>query len=126
MATLEELRQQEDQLREEIRTLSDEQRHKYYQMERQQQKDPDTYAVLNYFFLAGLHHFYLGKTSRGMINLAVMLIGFIVMYGFPLIGLIIIVAIVIIELPQLFRSQQIVYEYNNQLMRDLIDQVKQS
>jgi len=32
-------------------------------------KDPDTYAVLNWLFISGLHHFYLKKNIQGSINL---------------------------------------------------------
>ena len=41
--------------------LTDEQRKEYYDRFRREVRDPDTYAVLNYFFLAGLHHMYLGN-----------------------------------------------------------------
>jgi|TARA_R100000750_G_scaffold13603_1_gene8697 TM2 domain-containing membrane protein YozV len=86
--------------------------------------DPDTYAVLNWFIMAGLHHFYLGKTQRGVINLCVMLVGLVFLPFLPIVGVIILVGIVIVELPQLFKSQQIVHAYNNNVMRELIHKVK--
>ena len=118
------LRDEEETLRTQIRELSDEQRKQYYRLENQRLKDPDTYAALNWFLLAGLHHFYLNNTRRGVINLCVMLLGLAMLPFLPLLGIIILLAIVIIELPQLFKSQQIVHAYNNQLMRQLIDEVK--
>ncbi|MCK7459448.1 TM2 domain-containing protein [Idiomarina sp. ATCH4] len=118
------LRDEEEALRLKIRELSDEQRKQYYRLEGQRIKDPDTYAVLNWFLLAGLHHFYLNNTQRGVINLCVMLLGLAMLPFLPLLGVIILLAIVIIELPQLFKSQQIVHAYNNNLMRQLIEEVK--
>lgn len=120
MKSLRELQQEEDILRAEVAALPDDKRKEYYLLEEQRIKDPDTYAVLNYFFLAGLHHFYLGKELKGILNAVGMLLGILF---FAFFGWVIIVAILIIELPQLFRSQAIVQEYNNQVMRDTLDQL---
>lgn len=118
---MEELKYQEDELRKEIAALTPEQKKRYFQLEEKQIKDPDTYAVLNYFFLAGLHHFYLGKYLFGALNLIASLIGlaFIETFGFALF-----LIVIIIELPQLFRSQNIVQKYNNELMRSTLEQVR--
>lgn len=116
-----ELKAEEDNLRKEISELPAEQKKMYYTIEEQSIKDPDTYAVLNYFFLAGLHHFYLGKHLFGVLNLLAMLIGIVF---FEFFGWVVIVVILLIELPQLFRSQQIVQKYNNQVMRDTLSQFK--
>ena len=48
---MQDLKDEEDRLREKLRALSDEQRKQYYRLERERLKDPDTYAVLNYFLL---------------------------------------------------------------------------
>jgi TM2 domain-containing membrane protein YozV len=74
--------------------------------------------------MAGLHHFYLGNTQRGLINLCVMLLGLVLLPFFPIVGIIVLLGIVIVELPQLFKSQQIVHAYNNNVMRELIHKVK--
>ena len=63
------LRLEENELRLRIAALSVEQKRLYYAQELQQIKDPDTYAALNWFFIAGLHHFYLGKWQKGVMNL---------------------------------------------------------
>ncbi|WP_199611161.1 TM2 domain-containing protein [Flocculibacter collagenilyticus] len=115
------LKMEEDQLRKEIATLSDEQKRIYYQIEKSQVKDPDTYAVLNWFFVAGLHHFYLGENGRGMINVIVMLVGLITISSF---GIWIILSIFIFELPQLFNSQKIVQHYNNEVMKSALEECK--
>jgi hypothetical protein len=125
MMTDEMLRQEEEQLRTQITKLNSEQKKQYYALEVEQVKDPDTYAVLNWAFLAGLHHFYLGKWQRGLLNLALMLIGMILwitQLGIVL-GAILIALVFVIELPQLFNSQSIIHHYNNQLMKRLLKQV---
>ena len=55
MLSMDELKQEEDAIRKEITALPDAKRKEYYRLEDKRIKDPDTYAVLNYFFLAGLH-----------------------------------------------------------------------
>lgn len=125
MMTDDSLRQEEEQLREQISQLTAEQRKQYYVLEVEQVKDPDTYAVLNWAFLAGLHHFYLGKWLRGLFNLMLMLLGATLYFTalFPLLGGALILLVFIIELPQLFNSENIIHSYNNQLMKALLKQV---
>ncbi|MBQ4810352.1 hypothetical protein A7985_07855 [Pseudoalteromonas luteoviolacea] len=114
------LREQEEALREGISSLSPEARKRYYQLEEQLVKDPDTYAVLNYFFAAGLHHFYLGKIVRGLINFILMLVGLIT---FAIGGWVLIVLVIVIELPQLFKSQKIVRKHNIDVMEGVINEL---
>ena len=123
--TLEQLQDEEEALRQQIRQLSDSQRKAYYRLESKRLKDPDTYAVLNYFFIAGLHHFYLGNQRRGIFNLAIMIFGLLMLPLFAPAGVVLLIAIFVWELPQLFKSQQIVYAYNNQVMRDALAEVQQ-
>ncbi|WP_281560308.1 TM2 domain-containing protein [Thalassomonas sp. RHCl1] len=118
---MDELKQEEDALRERVTALPPEKRKAYYALEKKRIKDPDNYAVLNYFFVAGLHHFYLGKTLFGFLNLLGMLIGLLFIETF---GIFIFLAIIVIELPQLFRSQRIVYQYNNNVMRQTLKDVE--
>jgi len=127
MMNAEALRQEEEQLREKIAQLTAEQKKHYYALEVEQVKDPDTYAVLNWAFLAGLHHFYLGKWQRGLINLLLMLFGALLYFTavLPLIGGGLILLVLVIELPQLFNSQNIIHRYNNQVMAALLKQVSQ-
>ncbi|MCW8831822.1 MAG: TM2 domain-containing protein [Colwellia sp.] len=120
----EDLQQEENQLREQVASLSVAQKRQYYAQELQHIKDPDTYAALNWAFVAGLHHFYLGKWQRGLLNLFLMFIGVMLYFSsaFSLLGLALVLAVFIIELPQLLNSQNIIYHYNNQLMRRLLQQ----
>ena len=119
--TMDELKKQEDSLRKRIALLSAAEKKAYYTMEEKRIKDPDTYAVLNYFFLAGLHHFYLGKPVWGLLNLLTMIIGLIFIQSF---GLILIGIVLIVELPQLFRSQKIVQKHNNQVMQQILESLR--
>ena len=59
--------QQEEILRSQIGELDKLTRKKFYTLYSTLLKDPDTYAVLNFFFLTGLHHFYLGRTQAGLL-----------------------------------------------------------
>ena len=119
------LRLEEDKLRAQIALLSVEQKRKYYAQEVKLIKDPDTYAALNWICVMGLHHFYLGKWQRGFINLTLMLIGILLYVSglFPLVGMATVAFVFVIELPQLFNSERIIYRYNNQLMRRILKQV---
>lgn len=107
------LRAQEEALRRQVRDLPDPLRAEYHRLLREQVKDPDTYAALNFLLVAGLHHFYLGKLLRGAINLLIFSAGVMLMIlqqwlqGGLALGF-----ILLIELPQLFRSQRIVREHN--------------
>ena len=124
----EEVAQKEDELRSEISTLNEEHRKSFYKSFSNNLKDPDTYAVLNFFFITGLHHFYLGNHIQGSINLSGLLAGVILMLGGIegpwLLGLSIIMLIILIELPALFRSQIIVKNYNNLLSEQTLKTTK--
>ena len=110
-----------EELRGRINALEASQRKTYYERFKRELKDPDTYAVLNYFFLAGLHHMYLGKFLRGSLNFFILLFGIGFMIGgFPVIGLFLIVLILLMELMALFRSEVIVNHHNNQLSEDIL------
>lgn len=106
------LEQKEEILRREIQELPAPVRKAYYDKVTNQLKDPDTYAALNWFFLGGFHHLYLRRYTLFIIEIVL----FIVAIAGLLLGQtsagIIIAALVIYELPQLFFSQQIARQYN--------------
>ena len=124
----EEVAQKEDELRSEISALTEEHRKSFYKSFSNNLKDPDTYAVLNFFFITGLHHFYLGNHIQGSINLSGLLAGVILMLGGIdgawVLGISIIILIILIELPALFRSQIIVKHYNNLLSQRTLKETK--
>ena len=115
------VRAEEEQLRKAIRDLPDPDRESFFRRYNKVLKDPDTYAVLNWFFLTGLHHFYLGKYFRGTVNLVVMILGFILLFVKPLPGILLVSGIVLIEIPALFRSQIIVANHNNRLGQRILE-----
>lgn len=110
-------------LRQKVEGLSGTQRAEYYAHYKVALKDPDTFAVLNWMFLAGLHHFYLAHYIRGLLNLGVMLVGIALCFISPLLGGALILLITLIELPALFRSQLIVEDFNIQLGVDIYREI---
>lgn len=125
MLDTDQVRAEEEQLRRLVRELSDSKRAEFFRMFNQQVKDPDTYAVMNYLLITGIHHFYLRKWFRGAINLFIFCAALGLMFsGLVWPGIIIIGVVVVSELYALFRSQLIVQDYNNQLMRHLLDTIK--
>lgn len=108
--------QQEELIRQRVRELSDADRKAYFSRVKKELKDPDTYAVLNWFFLAGLHHMYLGEYVRGATNLVLMVVAVLLMFTALLpLGIVIVVAILVLELMALFRAQTVVANHNNQI-----------
>ena len=109
------------------RALPEQQRRRYHQLCHQRLKDPDTYAVLNWFFIAGLHHFYLGKIRRGAVNLAIMALGVTLMtLGELVFGALALTAVFLIELPALLRSQTIVAAHNVRIAEVALEEARSS
>jgi TM2 domain-containing membrane protein YozV len=127
MLSKDELEEQEENIRVRVMELSDARRATYFKLLEKKLKDPDTYATLNFIFIAGLHHFYLGRWRRGLLNILVFWVGIALLFtGFFAVGIIVIVAITMLEFYELFRSQLIVKDYNNRLMETLYYEVSQS
>ncbi|MBX9917768.1 MAG: TM2 domain-containing protein [Nitrosomonas sp.] len=126
MKSQEAIREDEERIRQLVRALPDDKRLQFFKQTEQELKDPDTYAVLNYLFVAGLHHFYLGKPLRGTINLCLFMTGAIMLFtGLAGTGLLLIIAITVVELRDLFNSQSVVQDYNNEVMEKIYRAVSQ-
>ena len=111
----------QEELRRRINALEDPARKTYYERFKQELKDPDTYAVLNYFFLAGLHHMYLGKFLRGSLNFFILTLGLgLIIGGYVWAGSLLMASILLMELMALFRSEVIVIQHNNELSEDIL------
>lgn len=111
----------EEQIRQRIRQMDDASRKNYYDRFSKEMKDPDTYAVLNFFFVTGLHHMYLGKYFRGAVNLCILLLGIVCfILGLVIIGGAAVLFILCVELMALFRSQMIVADYNNHVSERIL------
>lgn len=112
---------EEESLRKAIRELPEEQRADFYRQAGKAVKDPDTYAALNWFFITGLHHFYLGRWQRGLMDIGALLVAIGCFWGgFIWTGAALLLIVYSWELWQLFRSQVIVQDWNNRLYRDLL------
>ena len=113
---------EEERLRQLASELPEQAKIAFYQQLKSRLKDPDTYAVLNWCFLAGFHHFYLGYWLHGLLNLAVSAVGIGLLFT-PVwwAGAALLVLLALFELADLFRSQIIVQHYNNQLMQKLLN-----
>jgi len=121
MLRQEEVEAEEESLRKAIRELSEDRRAEFYRQAGKAVKDPDTYAALNWFFIAGLHHFYLGRWQLGLLDLGALVIAIgCFMSGLVWAGVALLVIVYSWELWQLFRSQIIVQDWNNRLYRDLL------
>ena len=125
MLNIDEVNQKEESLRKKINTLSEEKRKELFLKVKEEIKDPDTYAALNWFFITGIHHFYLGKWINGLINLFGFILGVIlIMINYTEIGISLILIISIIELWALFRSQLIIQDWNNQIYERIFNSIK--
>jgi TM2 domain-containing membrane protein YozV len=108
--------EQEEALRQRINRLSDADRQQFFTRVKKEIKDPDTYATLNWFFVTGLHHFYLGKWLQGAFDLSAFVVGILlIVYDQVILGVALIVLVTVAELWALFRSQIIVQDWNNRI-----------
>ena len=71
--------------------------------------------MLNWLFMAGLHHFYLGKFAAGAANLGLMLAGLALLFVLPWLGGALVGLVLLSEVPALFRSQTIAADHNTRL-----------
>ncbi|MBX3628581.1 MAG: TM2 domain-containing protein [Nitrosomonas sp.] len=122
-----EVTEEEERIRKLVRQLPDDKRFVFFQEAEKRLKDPDTYATLNYLFIAGLHHFYLGNWLRGVTNLAIFLIGIVMLFtSMRIVGILLILTVSVIELYALFKSQIIVQAYNNAVMKKIYREITRS
>ncbi|MCJ8325835.1 MAG: hypothetical protein MJK08_01945 [Campylobacterales bacterium] len=127
MLNSDDVKKEEEKIRKEIFLLDDESKKSFYNNISNEIKDPDTYAVLNWLFITGLHHFYLKKYTKASINLSLFLISFILMFSdIYLLAIGIFIAVFIMELNQLFYSQIIVQDYNNKILKKSLEKIHKS
>tara|TARA_R100001377_G_C3184053_1_gene107808 strand:- start:779 stop:1168 length:390 start_codon:yes stop_codon:yes gene_type:complete len=117
----------ETELREQVALLSEEQRAAYQHCEQAALRRPSTYVALNTLFFLGAHHFYLRRWLRGLSSLALgiaaatLLLGGQVLYGFA-----VLLALAIVDIPQLLNYEHLVHARNNNSMRQCLIRVKKS
>ncbi|WP_111494859.1 TM2 domain-containing protein [Marinobacter bohaiensis] len=113
---------EEERLRNLAGKLPDESRKALFGELRGQIKDPDTYAVLNWFFPIGIHHLYLRRWFSALADIGLIAIGIVLLVlDFLWAGVILIGVVSAWELWALFRSQIIVQDWNNQAYRSLLE-----
>ncbi len=122
--SIEQLEEKEEVLRQQVKSLTDEQRKAYYTQLSKRLKDPDTYATLNWFFLGGLHHCYLRKYTLFAIEITLLIIGIIGIASGHTIAWLIIAGLFIYELPHLFFSQKIARQYNYDVSCEILKEVR--
>lgn len=122
-----ELNLEETELREQVSLLSQEEMTRYLALEQSVFKRPGTYAVLNSLFFLGAHHFYLRRWLRGLINLILGITALSLVLGTALLyGAVILLAMAIVEIPQLLNYEHLVHAYNNRAMRQCLQRARKS
>ena len=122
-----ELNLEETDLREQIALLSEQERALYETLETNAFKQPGTYALLNALFFVGAHHFYLQRWLRGLLSIVLGLIAVFLLLGTALVyGAILLLAMAIIEIPQLLNYRHLVHAYNNNAMRRCLREARKS
>ncbi len=113
-----ELNLEETELRDRVRNLPGAQRTRYDELERHLLKNPDIYLNLNWLFPFGAHHFYLRRWLRGVLNLTLTLAALylIVNLDNPVYGILVLLALFIIEIPQLLNANHLVHAFNIRVM----------
>ena len=115
---------EEERIRQWVRELPDDKRLAFFKQAEKSLKDSDTYATLNFLFIAGLHHFYLGKWIRGSINLLIFVAGVLCIFtGLTGLGILILIAISAVELKALFKAQLVIQDYNNGVMQAIYREI---
>lgn len=118
-----ELNLEEHQLREQIRRLSPVEKAIYDALEIPRLKLASTYVRLNWFFPLGVHHFYLRRWGRGLLDIFLTLNVCLSLTRYSpwgdanvLIAGMIFVALLLIELPQMLNARLLVHSRNILMM----------
>ena len=115
--------EEEEAIRIWIQTLADNDKVLFYKKVKTKIKDPDTYAALNWFFICGIHHFYLQKWLMGFIDLSIFTLGIaLFILGYTEIGTLLMIILSSIELWALFRSQIIIQDWNNKVYKTILNE----
>ncbi len=121
---IEQLETNEELLRRQVSSLPENKKKEFYALQSKKLKDPDTYATLNWFFLGGFHHCYLGKYALFALELALLIIcvlGFLLNHPSSFVILVLLLAY---ELPHLFFSQKIARQHNYKLSCEIFNDVR--
>lgn len=132
MFSQKELNLEEHQLRERIHTLTEDERARYHQLEIPRLRQASTYLWLNALFPFGAHHLYLGRWGRALLSVTLTLAALLTALGRApwepqtnlLLASMLILAMVIIEVPQLMNARLLVQSHNNRVMAYCLQQCR--
>ncbi|MGF1704388.1 hypothetical protein [Enterovibrio baiacu] len=120
---LAELERREEMLRQRVNALSVEKKKAFYAAQGENLKDPDTYASLNWLFIGGFHHIYLGKYTIFFIEFSILVFSIIGLFSGVHAVVYLLIALVLYELPQLFFSQKIARQHNYDMSVKLFNEL---
>lgn len=127
MFSAKELNLEETELREQAALLDEPARAQFSLLELSTRRSPVVYMSLNLLFFLGAQHFYLRRWGRGTVTLLVGLTALgLLASGESLYGGGLLVAMAIIEIPQLLNYELIVHAFNNRSLRLNLQQVRKS
>jgi len=132
MFSQKELNLEEHQLRERINALTAEERARYDALEIPRLRQASTYQLLNILFPLGIHHMYLGRWGRAALSLLLTLSAIFSAFGFNpwsegpdfLVAFMLLLAMVIIEVPQMMNARLLVQSRNNRVMTQCLEQCR--
>ncbi|MGR5451930.1 hypothetical protein ACP3V3_19650 [Vibrio sp. PNB22_3_1] len=114
--------EREENLRDDIASLSPVRQRLYFKVLQKQVKDPDTYATLAYALLCGFHFLYLKQYVAFGLHVALIMLCVSLWIATP-VGLYGFLVLALIQLPHLFFSQKIVRLYNYNVASRVYEQV---
>ena len=125
MFSAKELNLEETELREQVALLDDAARAECARREQLERRRPRVYLALNLLFFVGAQHFYLRRWGRGALTLLVGLGALaLLQWGDPWYGAGLLLAMGIIEIPQLLNYELIVHAFNNRRLRQTLRHVR--
>lgn len=119
------LENKENSLRYQVQALDETRRRYFFDEQSQRVKDPDTYAVLNWFFLGGIHHFYLRQYGLFAGEVCCLLLAIITLALGIASGWFLVGVLLLVELPQLFYAQKIVRQYNYHISTKILCEARE-
>lgn len=132
MFSQKELDIEEHQLREQIRALSPEQRARYDALEIPRLRLASTYLRLHVLLPLGIHHLYLQRWGRAALSVALSTAALLSAIGLNpwggdrdlLVALMLLLAMIILEVPQLMNARLLVQSRNNRIMARCLTQCR--
>lgn len=124
MFSAKELNLEETELREQIALLDDSARAECCRREQLDKRHAGVYLALNLLFFLGAQHFYLRRWGRGALTLLAGLTALaLLQWGDLWYGAGLLLALAIIEIPQLLNYELIVHSFNNRRLRQTLQQL---